>query len=285
LVSIIIPTRDHLEMIHRCLHSLVEKTHGVEYEVIVMDDHSSDPAVLAFYAEIQALHPQVRVHANEGAFNYSRVNNQGAQLANGELVLFLNNDVEILHDGWLVEMVRWAQMPGVGMVGAKLLYPGGSVQHAGIVLGMTGHAGHLFAGRAPAQGDLFLSPEVYRNVSAVTGACMLVRRDVFERLGGFDENLMLVFNDVDLGVRFLQQGWRIVYTPAAELVHYEGVSRSRYMPPEDIRLGAERLIEEIARGDRCYSPNLSLSVNWPSFRRPGEPSAVGRLRRIVQWKG
>lgn len=114
---------------------------------------------------------------------------------------------------------------------------------------------------------------------------MMVRREVFEQLGGFDENLMLVFNDVELGARFRQHGWRVIYTPYAALVHHEGMSRSRYMPPGDIRLGAEKLSAEIMQGDCCYNPNLSLAVNWPTFRRPYEQDALRRLKLIARYKG
>ena len=285
LVSIIIPTRENLGYLKRCLTTLLERTQGVPYEVILMDDHSSSPEVLEYYRALEARHENVRVHHNAEPFNYSRVNNQGARLAKGELLLFLNNDVEILHGGWLLEMARWALLPGVGMVGARLLYPDRSIQHAGIVLGMTGHAGHLYAGNPPAETELFLSPGLYRNVSAVTGACMMARREVFEQVGGFDEELILVFNDVELCQRVREAGWRIVYTPAAELIHHEGRSRSRYMPPRDLRLGAERLRMAIQQGDPYYHPGLSLSVNWPTLRRAGEPGGLQRLNDILRYKG
>jgi GT2 family glycosyltransferase len=285
LVSIIIPTKNSPTYLKRCLNTLFERTSGVKYEIILMDDHSTDPEVLAYYQTLLQEHDNIRLVENQGDFNYSAVNNAGARIARGDLLLFLNNDVEIVNPDWLVEMVRWAQMPGVGMVGAKLLYPDGSIQHAGIVPGMTGHAGHLFAGKQPVRSTLFLSPEVTRNVSAVTGACMLVRRDLFMELNGFAEDLVLVFNDVDLGVRMLRAGYRVVYNPAAALIHYEGRSRARYMPPRDIRLGAERLSAEIERGDHYYHPNLSLEVNWPTFRRPREISPLARLKKIVRYKG
>ncbi|MBE0698586.1 MAG: glycosyltransferase [Anaerolineaceae bacterium] len=167
-------------------------------------------------------------------------------------------------------------------MGPKLIYPDRTIQHAGIVMGMTGHAYHLYAGAFLPGESLFLSPDIYRNVSAVTGACMLIRKDVFEHVGGFDERLKLIFNDVELCQRVRQAGYCIVYTPSAALIHYEGRSRSRYNPPDDIRLGADVLAAEIERGDRYYNPNLSLAVGWPTFRRWFEPQAIKRLREIVQ---
>ena len=286
LVSIIIPTKNNLVYLRRCLSTLFKKTVYGQYEVVLMDDRSTDPAVQAYYQELRAQVPNLRIVSNEpGPFNYSRVNNQGARLAHGELLLFLNNDVEILTADWLSELVRWAQEPGVGMVGAKLLYPNGMIQHAGIVVGMTGHANHVFAGKQPVQSEMFLSPDTLRNVSAVTGACMLVRREVFEQVGGFDEALSLVFNDVELCLRVLNSGWRVVYTPAARLIHYEGRSRARYIPPENILLGAQRLRESIMQGDPYYNPNLSYEVNWPTLRRATQPRRLWLLDNIVRYKG
>jgi GT2 family glycosyltransferase len=283
-VSLIIPTRDNLAYLERCLSSLLAKTDYPDYELIIVDDHSSDPAVLAYYRRLLADEPRARVVPNETEFNYSRVNNAGARLARGSLLLFLNNDTEILHSGWLAEMARWCLLPGVGAVGAKLLYPDRSIQHAGIVVGMTGHAAHLYAGGGRPGGQGFVSPDDYRDVAAATGACLLVRRDVFEGVGGFDEELRLVFNDVELCQRVRRAGYRIVYTPAAVLIHHEGRSRSRYNPPGDIRLGADLLGPEVDRGDPYYNANLSLAVNWPALRRPDEPQAIERLREIVRYQ-
>lgn len=286
LVSIIIPTKNNLPYLQRCLNTLLERTNYLNFEVLLMDDHSSDPAVLSYYRDLCAANPNIYIYENEaGTFNYSQVNNRGAHLAKGELLLFLNNDMEILSGGWLAEMVRWALMPGVGMVGAKLLYPDRKIQHAGVVIGMTGHAGHLFAGDVPVESKLFVSPDAYRNVSAVTGACMLVRRAVFEEIGGFDENLSLVFNDVEIGLRVLRSGHRIVYTPAAALIHYEGRSRGRFIPPRNISLGAELLWSSIENGDPYYNPNLSYAVNWPTLHRRSEPIPIKRLKEIVRFKG
>lgn len=285
LVSIIIPTKNNLHYLRRCISSLLEKTSYPYYEILLMDDHSTDPEVLAYYQEIQKISPAVHIHQNEGPFNYSRVNNQGAHYAQGSLLLFLNNDVEVTNAAWLDELVRWGLLPGVGIAGAKLLYPDELIQHAGIVLGMTGHANHLFAGKPPAHSGLFVSSDCRRNVSAVTGACMLARRDVFDQIGGFNEELPLVFNDVEICLRVLNHGYRIVYNPASCLIHYEGRSRARYIPKHDIRKGAVLLREVIAAGDRYYNPNLSLSVNWPTFRRKNEMPALSRLEQIVRYKG
>jgi GT2 family glycosyltransferase len=286
LVSIIIPTKNNLHYLRRCITTLLEKTDYPRCEIVLMDDHSTDPAVQAYYTELRGQVANLRIVENEpGSFNYSRVNNLGARQAGGELLLFLNNDVEILTPDWLSELVRWVQEPGVGMAGARLLYPDGAIQHAGIVIGMTGHANHVFAGKVPVQRGPFLTPDTLRNVSAVTGACMLVRRTVFEQVGGFNEELSLVFNDVELCLRVINSGWRVVYAPAAALIHYEGRSRARYIPPANIRLGAALLRAAIRAGDRYYNPNLSDEVNWPTLRRASQPGRLWMLDQIVRYKG
>ncbi len=285
MVSVVIPTKNNLLYLRRCVSSLIEKTDYPGYEILLMDDHSTDPDVLDYYEALKSAYPFVRVFKNEGPFNYSQVNNRGARLSKGNLLLFLNNDVEIIHADWLEEMVRWTLAPGVGITGAKLVYPDQTIQHAGIVIGMTGHASHVFAGKPPTLEAWYVSPDDYRNVSAVTGACMMTRREVFDYIGGFHEDLGLVFNDVEICLRALRQGFRVVYTPAACLIHYEGRSRARYIPPADIRLGAAILSGDIRDGDPYYNPNLSLSVNWPSLGRRNEPDACARLERIVAYKG
>ncbi|HEY9075451.1 MAG TPA: glycosyltransferase family 2 protein [Anaerolineaceae bacterium] len=284
-VSIIIPTRDNLYYLQRCLSTLLEKTTYLDYQILLMDDHSTAEGVWDYYHSIQEKHPHIRVYSNPGKFNYSGVNNQGASLSQGSLLLFLNNDVEIIDGSWLDEMVRWVLQPGVGICGAKLNFPDGTIQHAGVVLGMTGHANHLYIGTSTDQPGMFCSPDWYRDVSAVTGACMLIRRDVFEQVGGFDENLPLVFNDIDLCLRVRRAGYRILYNPAARLIHYEGRSRAKYIPAGDIRLGASLLEDVIRNGDPFYNPNLSLTVTYPTLKRSDEPDPLNQLRQIVRYKG
>lgn len=284
LVSIIIPTRDHLEDIRRCLSGLLENTAYPRTEILLMDDHSRDPAVLAYYQQVLAANACVTLVQNPQVFNYSRVNNHGSRLARGGLLLFLNNDIEVVQPHWLSELVRWVLLPGVGMAGPKLIYPGGEVQHAGVVVGMTGHANHVCQGSYPPTEPLF-HVDWYRNVSAVTGACMLVRRQVFEQLGGFDESLPLVFNDVELCQRVLGAGQRIAYVPSACLVHREGRTRGDAIPAADMRAAAQRLAERVALGDPYYSPNLSLAVAWPTFRRASDPDALAQLNAVVRFAG
>jgi GT2 family glycosyltransferase len=176
--------------------------------------------------------------------------------------------------------VQWAEWSEIGAVGAKLLYPDGSIQHAGIVVGMEGHGSHVFMGAPEGHTGPFGSVEWYRDVSAVTGACLMMRREVFEKVGAFDENYILVFNDIEICMRVLAHGYRVVYNPFARLIHYEGKSRGRYIPAPDIRLAYEHLKEYVRRGDPFYNPNLSYSVRLPTIRRRREPSRAERLAMI-----
>ncbi len=263
-VSIIIPTLDQPVLLRRCVHSLLTLTAYRNFEVLLIDTGSTDGRVLDFYAEL-AHEPRVQVLHRAGAFNYAATNNFGARRATGAHLLFLNNDVEVLEPDWLEEMLRWSQRPEVGAVGAKLLYPEGTIQHAGIVLGV----GHLFAGAAEDYNDsLFGGPHWYRNFSAVTGACLMTRRDVFERAGEFDEAYAIAFNDVDLCLRIAAQGYRIVYTPFARLRHEEGATRANYVPEENHALAGQRMGAIVAGGDPFFNPNLATDSKIPRLCRP-----------------
>lgn len=283
LVSIIIPTRNNFEVLQRCIESILSKTAYQPYEIILMDDHSSDPRVLDYYQQFQN-HPQIRVHHNQEPFNFNRVNNQGAQIAQGKTLIFLNNDTEVLEAGWLDELVRWAQIPGMGIVGTKLLYPDQTIQHAGIVVGLTGHANHIFLREQNSIHGPFGPVDWYRNVSAVTGACMVMRREVFDQLGGFDESYLLVFSDIEICVRAARQGYRVMVTPFAGLIHHEGKSRSNHIPRQDIIIACQHLRTVVEKGDPYYNRNLSYAVCRPTFRRKFEAVPVERLERIVAAK-
>lgn len=283
LVSIIIPTKNNFEVLQRCIESILSKTAYQSYEIILMDDHSSDPRVLDYYQQMQN-NPQIRIHHNQEPFNFNRVNNRGAGIAQGSILVFLNNDTEVLEPDWLEELVRWAQLPGMGIVGAKLLYPDQTIQHAGIVVGLTGHANHIFLRDPSSIRGPFGPVDWYRNVSAVTGACMVMRREVFDHLGGFDESYLLVFSDIEICVRAVRQGYRVMVTPFAGVVHHEGKSRSNHIPRQDIILACQHLRGIVKEGDPYYNPNLSYAVCRPTLRRKFEAVPVERLERIVAAK-
>ncbi len=282
-VSVIIPNRNNFALLKRCIESIYENTSLIPFEVLVIDDHSSDPRLIEYYQTLQKERPNFRVIEGRAPFNFSYACNQGARHAAGDYLLFLNNDTEILSPDWLQNLVGIASLPGVGAVGAKLLYPNGRVQHAGVVIGLEGHASHVFQG---VKGDPF-TPYGYvdwmRNVSAVTAACMLVRKAAFWEVGGFDEQFQIAFGDIDFCLRLRDVGYRIVYTPDVILIHHEGKSRGRYIPPPDLQVKADTFLQKVAEGDPYYHPALSRAWRFPSLRWRGEFDPAERLQKIIQY--
>jgi GT2 family glycosyltransferase len=254
LVSIVIPTRDKRALLQTTLESIWARTDYDRYEIIILDNQSSDPDAVQY---LQSLGSRCQVHQWTKPFNYSALNNFGVRHARGEQLLFLNNDVEVIHPDWLTALLEHAQRPDVGAVGAKLLYADGRIQHAGVVVGINRVAANAFRSWP---GEAIGHPRLAdftRNCSAVTGACMMVPRRVFEEAGGFDEDLRVVLNDVDLCLKIRQRGYLVVYTPHALLFHYEGSSRGRLHPPPDEKVFQERWREFLDQGDPYYNPNLS----------------------------
>ena len=254
LVSIVIPTRDKRALLQTTLESIWARTEYHRYEIIVVDNQSTEPDAVQFLASLGS---RCQVHQWTKPFNYSALNNFGVSHARGEQLLFLNNDVEVIRPDWLLALLEHAQRPEVGAVGAKLLYADGRIQHAGVVVGINRAAANAFRSWP---GETLGHPrlaDLTRNCSAVTGACMMVPRRVFEEVGGFDEDLRVVLNDVDLCLKIRQRGHLVVYTPHALLYHYEGSSRGRLHPPPDEKVFQERWHDFLDRGDPYYNPNLS----------------------------
>ena len=254
LVSIIIPTRDATHLLQQCLQSIEHKTAYERYELIILDNESSDPATARYFETIAVKH---RVYRVPGGFNFSAINNFGVSMASGDFLLFLNNDVQVSEAGWLGAMLEQAQRAEVGAVGAKLLYPDGRIQHAGIVLGLLGGTGHAFRFQRPDEPGYHSFSDVVRNCSAVTGACMMVRRRVFEEIGGFDPRFKVAYNDVDLCLRLRQRGYLVVYTPFAVLYHHESATRGTLYPPEEEALYWKLWGQMTSSGDPYYNPNLT----------------------------
>lgn len=224
LVSILIPTRDHLELIKPCIDSLLSKTDYPNYEILILNNDSRDEEVLDYFEEL-GKHPKVKILDYPHPFNFSAICNFGAQQANGELLLLLNNDTETVKPQWLSEMVRHALRPEVAVVGACLITPNGALQHAGVIVGLTGIADHPFLGASPGQPGYMMRAQFAQNYSAVTGACMLVRKDVYHAVGGLDEtDLKVLYNDIDLCLRIRERGHLIVWTPHAKLIHKTSIS-------------------------------------------------------------
>ncbi len=255
-ISIIIPARDRADYLERCIDSLFANPPSCDFEVIVADNDSRQAAARKYLADLEKT-GRARIHSSPGPFNYSGICNGAAAVAAGNLLLFLNNDTEITRPGSLDALAEEASRPSAGPVGALLLYPDGSVQHAGIVIGMGGEAGHLFKGMSREGVEHFPSPLLPRDVSAVTGACLMIRRDRFFSLGGFNENdLPVAFNDVDLCLRARQEGYTVRYTPYAAVIHHESVSRPNEVEPREI-LWMERRWGRRLFVDPFYHPSLA----------------------------
>jgi GT2 family glycosyltransferase len=261
-VSIIIPTRDAPDVFGLCLKSVFEKTSHPNFEVIVMDNETSDPAAL----ELMKKYPVRRI-AFPGQFNFSRANNEGAAAATGELLVFLNNDTEIISGDWLQHLAYYAEQPDVGAAGALLAYEDQTVQHAGVALGMRGTADHIMR-RFPRDVDGYAGSLVCaREVSAVTGACLMIRKALFEEIGGFNPHFFTAYQDVDLCLRLRARGLRIIYTPQAVLLHHESISRQSYYDMIDRTLLLDLWETVIDQGDPYYNRNLDLERGDYS-RRP-----------------
>lgn len=284
LVSVVIPTRDQLALLQRCLASLREKTDYAPIEIVIVDNASIEPETHAFLRDL-AKDARVQVLTDADEFNFSRLINRGARAARGEILALVNNDIETNTSGWLREMVSHAVRREVGAVGARLWYPDGTLQHAGVVLGLHGVASHAFQ-RFPPQpvSPMNRTFVLSQNYSAVTAACMVLRKRIFDDVGGFDENLPNNFNDVDFCLRLRERGWQIIWTPYADLIHHESASRGRdFGPTEHAQLYREAVYMqekwgEQLRRDPFYSPNLSLSVGMTLAWPPRIPALSDGLR-------
>ncbi len=271
-VSIIIPTRDHHEDVERCLASIFADPRYPDFEVVLLDNGSRDPRALASFAAWQRREPRVRVVRHDVPFNYSEINNYAAAQATGEYLLFLNNDTEVITPDWLTLMMEWAQRPAIGAVGAKLLYEDDTIQHAGVVVAIGGVAGHGHKYFSRDAVGYYNSLTTVCNYSAVTAACLMIRREAFDAVNGFDEKLAVAFNDVDFCLRLRRAGYRNVCLPHVELYHYESKSRGLDDTPEkqSRSIREQLLMQERWRtaslADPCYSPHLSLTAEDYSIR-------------------
>lgn len=280
MVSIIVPNRNAAVVFGQCVDGLLRRTRYGKRELVIVDNASTDREVIDLYRSLEREGLGVIVPFDR-PFNFSAACNAGAAAARGDLLLFLNNDVEVLEPDWLEELVRWSQRPDVGIVGAKLLYPDRTIQHAGVVFGL-GLVSHIFAHAPEGASGLFGSSDSYRNYLAVTGACQMMRRDVFERLGGFDEGFRLSFSDVVLCMEAWKAGYRVVYTPRARLIHHESHTRKREDWPEDL----ERLVRYLESGgfveDPYFHPELNSRSYLPAVRPPFDPMPRQVVRDYVE---
>ncbi len=264
-VSVIIPNKDHKEDLEKCIVSIEEKTTYPNYEIIVVENNSELPETFAFYERLQQRYPNVRVVTWEGPFNYSSINNYGAEYATGDYLLLLNNDVEVITPGWMSEMLGYCQRDDVGIVGAKLYYSDDTVQHAGVVVGVGGFAGHILTRFRKGETGYFGRLVTIQDTSAVTAACLMIKKSIYQLIGGFDEEFVVALNDIDLCLKVRSLGQLVVFNPYAELYHYESKSRGFEDTPEkkarfkkEIRRFREKWAGILEKGDPDYSPNLTL---------------------------
>ena len=275
LVTLIIPTRNGLSLVRQCIDSILNRTDYPDYEIVLVDNGSDDAAALAYFEELKQ-HPKIRVLRDDSPFNYSALNNQAAAIARGEVLGLINNDIEVISPGWLTEMVSIAVQEGVGAVGARLWYPDGKLQHGGVVLGYRrGVADHAHRHLERGEAGYFGRAALMQTFSAVTAACLVVRKDRFDAVGRLDEeNLKVAFNDVDLCLRLREAGYRNVWTPYADLYHHESATRPSDLRPEQVErfMREERFMfdrwGDLLFNDPAYSPNLTIaqedfSLAWP----------------------
>lgn len=265
-VSIIIPTKDKAGLLKKCIDSIYEKSIFKNFEIIVVDNNSSEEETSKLFEFYRFKYDNFNVMRLEIPFNYSVLNNQAAKIAKGNLLLFLNNDVEVISPSWIGEMAGEARRKEIGAVGVKLLYPNDQIQHAGVVLGVGGVAGHVFANESRHAVGPFARLRVKYNYGAVTAACMMVRKDVFEEVGGFNEKLAVAFNDVDFCIKLINKGYYNVLIPQVELYHHESISRGEEDTPEKIERFNNEIFtikndwDHIILRDPFYNPNLSMKA-------------------------
>ncbi len=269
LVSVIIPTKDNLRLLRPCIESILEKTTYQNYEILIVDNGSVKDETIGFFREIEKK-SNVHVLNYPKAFNYSAINNFAVSQARGSILALVNDDIEVISPDWMTEMVSWTTQDDIGCVGAKLYYPNDTVQHAGVILGTGGVANHCHLGLARGDTGYFGRASVHNNYSAVTGACLMVTKDIYQQVGGLNEqDLTVAFNDIDFCLRVQEAGFSNVWTPFAELYHLESASRGREDTPEKLKRfmkEAEYMQKRWAStlmDDPYYSPNLSFEL--PDF--------------------
>ena len=274
LISILIPNKDHIEDLKRCIDSIDKKSTYKNYEYIIIENNSEKEETFSYYKKIEKENPKIHVVYWDGVFNYSAINNFGVQFAKGEYLLLLNNDTEIINEDCLEELLGYCMRKDVGAVGARLYFEDDTIQHAGVVIGFGGIAGHCFVMQPRGYTGYCHRIICAQDYSAVTAACMMVKKKAFEEVGGLSEDLQVAFNDIDFCMKLRQAGYLIVYNPYAELYHYESKSRGLEDTPEtvarfnrEIAIFAKRWPEILKNGDPYYNPNLTLDSQDFSLKR------------------
>lgn len=273
LVSIIIPNKDHTDDLEKCLASVYSKSTYKNFEVIVVENNSTEEETFKYYEEAKLKYNNLKVIVWESGFNYSAINNFAVKQATGEYILLLNNDIEVITPDWLEQMLMFAQRKDVGAVGVKLYYDDDTIQHAGVIVGLGGVAGHAHKYFARENPGYMARASIAQNLSACTAACLMIRKDVYDEVGGLEEGYAVAFNDIDFCMKIRAAGYLIVFTPFAEFYHYESKSRGDEDTPEKrARFNSEvfrfqdRWGKELKAGDPYYNPNLTLDSEDFSLR-------------------
>ena len=268
LISIVIPNKDHVEDLRRCITSIEKKSTWKNYEIVVVENNSVEQSIRDYYKELES-DPKVKIVTYEGGFNYSRINNVGVKETKGEYLLFLNNDTEVISPDWMEQLLMYAQRKDVGAVGAKLYYADNTIQHAGVVIGLGAHrsAGHTHY-KMPREHLGYMGRLCYaQDVTAVTGACLMVKKSIYEEVDGLDESFTISLNDVDLCLKIREKGYLNIFTPFAELYHYESKTRGMEEGEKLRRYEREcahfrdKWKEQLDAGDPYYNPNFSLDYS------------------------
>lgn len=266
VVSVIIPTRDRVDLLRPCVEGILNRSSWKNLEVLILDNGSREEQTQEYLHSIQKSDPRVRVVRADIPFNWSRLNNIGARESRGDVFIFLNNDTQVISPGWIESLAGYASLPDVGVVGGLLLFEDGTIQHSGVVVGMGGWADHVFRTQQPSHfvGEPFVSPVLTRNVLAVTGACAAITREKFELLGGFDESFIICGSDVELCLRAYRHGYFNVMCAEARLYHYESKTRTPHVPEEDFKQSDVKYAPyRVHKVDPFYNPNLSLAKTMP----------------------
>lgn len=264
LVSIIIPNKDHIEDLSRCINSIINKSSYKNYEIIVVENNSTEKETFEYYEKIKREN-KAKVCIWEDEFNYSAINNFGKDFSNGEYIVLLNNDIEVISENWIEEMLMYAQRDRTGAVGCMLYYPDDTVQHAGVIVGIGGIAGHSHKHFKRGEKGYCDRMAAVQNMSAVTAACMMISRKCFEEAGGLDEKIKVAFNDIDYCMKLRKAGYDVIFTPFAEMYHYESISRGYEDTSEkearfrsEVNYFMDKWGDVIRRGDPYYNPHLTL---------------------------
>lgn len=280
MVSILIPNKDHAGDLGKCLESVIQKTTYRNYEILILENNSQEPETFSYYEEVCRKYPQVKIIYWKDDFNYAAINNFGEKNASGEYLVFLNNDVELITPEWLEEMLGYCQREDVGAVGVRLYYPDDTIQHAGVIIGLGGIAGHIFSGTPRKEYGYTARIISTQDLSAVTAACMMTPRKLFRSVGGFDETFQVAFNDIDYCMKVREKDQLVVYDPYVELYHYESKSRGKEETAEkmkrfhgEIQRFKRKWPDILRQGDPYYNPNLSLKDGNCMLRTNEERSA------------